>query len=195
MRGHKGCVHEGGTRVPFFVQWPGHIPNNTDMDHLTRHVDYFPTFAALAGAKTPSDLDGRNLVPWLENPQTPWTDRKTFFHIGRWGKEGIKNWCIGSCDPDDSKYKNFAVRTEQWQLHGPHELYDIRKDRGETTNVFDQYPEVAQKLLDAYGKWWDEVRPMMVNEEVPLSKEKPIRVLYNKQKKEKGIPDWKPPKI
>ena len=195
MKGHKGTVHEGGTREPLFIRWPGHFPADTEMTHLTRHIDFFPTFAALADAETPDDLDGRNLVPWLENPEAPWTDRITFFHIGRWGKAGVPRWGEGNCDPDKDKYRNFAVRTEQWRLHGPTELYDIQKDRGENNNVFKDHPEVAQKLLHSYETWWDKTRPLLINEDVELSKTKPFPERYEKQKKEKGIPDWVPPEI
>jgi len=30
------------------------------------------------------------------------------------------------------------------------------------------HPEVVSEMLKAYGKWWDEVRPMMINEDASL---------------------------
>ena len=75
------------------------------------------------------------------------------------------------------------------------QLYDIQTDPGEKNNVIKQHPEVARKMLAAYDKWWDEVRPLMVNENVPLAKEKPYHVAYRKQKQQTGIPDWTPPQI
>jgi hypothetical protein len=45
-------------------------------------------------------------------------------------------------------------------------------------------------MRKAYDKWWDEVLGEMVNEDVPYAKENPFRVLYLKQKAEKGIPSW-----
>jgi len=197
LKGRKGSTHEGGTRVPCFIRWPKHFPADTEMSHLTRHVDMFPTFAALAGAETPNNLDGRNLLPWLENPQAPWKDRVTFFHGGRWGKKGVVlSWCPDiSSNPEDFKTQGFAVRTDQWRLTGLRELYDIRADRGEKNNVFKEHPEVAQKLTHAYLKWWDQVQPrMLINENASLDVEK-YHVRYKKQQKEQGIPDWVPPAL
>ena len=45
-------------------------------------------------------------------------------------------------------------------------------------------------MREAYDKWWEEVRPLMVNEDVPLAKERPYWVNDNKQKESQGIPEW-----
>ncbi len=195
MTGRKGTVHEGGTRVPAFFRLPGKIAAGQDIDRLTRHVDIFPTFAEIAGFSAYGNVDGRSLLPLIENPGAEWNDRMTFFHLGRWGKKGVPGWDNGHCDPDKAKFENFAVRTEQWRLVGTDELYDIQNDPGENINVIKQHPEVAQQVLAAYDTWWDEVRPLMINEDVPLAKEHPFHVRYQKQLTENGIPDWVPQHI
>lgn len=198
MRGRKNTVHEGGTRVPLFVRLPGTTKPGVDIDRLTRHYDLFPTLAEFAGAKIPQkpDIDGRSLAPLIKNPKAQWEDRFTFFHKGRWGKKGTAGrWSRGNCDPDKAKYKNFAVRNEKWRLVGKNELYNVQKDPGEKHNVIEQHPDIADEMLDAYDKWWEEVRPLMVNEDAPLEKEHPFHVLYKKQKANRGIPEWKPPKV
>jgi arylsulfatase A-like enzyme len=192
MAGRKGTVHEGGTRVPAFFRLPGKLAAGRDIDRLTRHVDIFPTFADIAGADMGTDVDGRSLLSLLEDPQSAWEDRYECFHVGRWGKAGTPNWDRGHCDPDKAKYENFAVRNERWRLVGTEELYDIENDPGEKTNVIDQHPEIAKEMLDAYDRWWDEVRPLMVNEDVPLAADHPFHVLYEQQKQSTGIPDWEP---
>ncbi len=45
-----------------------------------------------------------------------------------------------------------------------------------------------------YDKWWEDTVPLMVNEDRPLAPEHPLAVRYEKQKAERGIPDWVPPK-
>jgi len=45
----------------------------------------------------------------------------------------------------------------------------------------------------AYDAWWKETRPMMVNEDVPMSPVRPFHELYKKQLETTGIPEWKPP--
>jgi arylsulfatase len=198
MRGGKGSVNEGGSRVPLFMRLPGRTRPGADVDRLTRHIDLFPTLAELTGAAIPEglDLDGRSLLPLIRNPKAEWPDRYTFFHNGRWGRKGgPARWEKGHCDPDQAKYETFAVRSERWRLVGKDALYDIENDPGEQNNVITEHPEVAEKMLSAYAAWWDEVRPLMENEDAPLDVEKPFIVQFDKQKKEKGISDWVPPEI
>ena len=197
MKGAKGTPHEGGSRVPLFLRLPGKIKSGVDIDRLARHYDLFPTLAEIAGATVPPnlDLDGRSLVPLLENPKATWPDRKTFFHVGRWAKAGApKPFGDGDSDPDHSKYKNFAVRNEKWRLVND-ELYDIEQDPGQQKNVAAEYPAVVRELRTAFDAWWDEVRPMMINEDASLDVPKPFRDQLEKQKKNGGIPDWVAPEL
>jgi len=198
MRGKKGSPNEGGSRVPLFMRLPGKVNPGIDVDRLTRHYDLFPTLAGIAGANIPGELnlDGRSLMPLIKNPKCEWKDRYTFFHRGRWKKKDAPGrWGQGNSDPDKAKYDGFAVRSEKWRLVGKDALYDIDSDPGEKKNVIDEYPEVARKMLEAYDAWWDEVRPLMINEEAPLDTGKPFTIQFEKQKKENGIPDWIPPQI
>jgi arylsulfatase len=195
MKGKKGSVHEGGTRVPLFMRWPGHIIADRDINTLTRHVDIFPTLSALAGVALPKDIDGYSLLPLLGNPDYKPSPRYTCFHAGRWAKPGINKWGNGGKNADDAKYKNFAVRSENWRLVGPKELYDLSKDHCEKNNVINKHPEVARKMLDYYEKWWSSVRPLMINENVPLAEKQPFPAAYKMQKETTGIPVWIPPDI
>lgn len=195
MKGKKGTLNEGGARVPLFLRLPGKIKAGVDVDRLTRHYDIFPTLAEFAGAKIPHRyaLDGRSLMPLIKDPKANWKDRYTFFHKGRWGKKNApKRHSRGNTNPDKAKHKDFAVRNEKWRLVGNSELYNIDADPGEQNNVATENPEVVQEMLKAYDKWWDQVRPMMVNEDATLDTGKPFIERYERQKKQKGIPLWKP---
>ena len=197
MKGKKGSVNEGGCRVPLFFRLPGKIKPGIDVNRLARHYDMFPTLAEYAGAKIPQgyDLDGRSLIPLIDNPKADWDDRFTFFHKGRWNKKGAPGqWGKGNTDPDKEKYRNFAVRSEKWRLVGTNELYNIKADPGEQNNLAQQNPEIVKNMLKAYEAWWDEVRPLMVNEDASLDTEKPFHVRFEKQKKEKGIGQWHNPR-
>ena len=92
--------------------------------------------------------------------------------------------------PSTSRERFIRVR-----LVNNSELYDIEKDPYESTNVIEKHPEVVAKLRKSYDKWWAETRPLMVNEDVPLAKEHPHAVRYEKQLKERGVPDWKSPRL
>jgi arylsulfatase len=182
MRSRKGSPYEGGTRVPAFFRWRGRTKAGADIDRLAGHIDIFPTLVELCRGTVPEKvkLDGRSLVPLLKDPKAEWPDRYLFVHRGRWDRGKVK----------EAKYSNCAVRSQRFRLVNNKELYDIENDPGEKSNVIDKYPAVVAAMRKAYDKWWQEVLGQMVNEDVPYAKENPFRVLYLKQKDEKGIPAW-----
>ena len=47
----------------------------------------------------------------------------------------------------------------------------------------------------AYKQFWKEARPLMVNEDVPMSKTRPFHVWFGEQMKKGGIPNWKTPEL
>jgi arylsulfatase A-like enzyme len=185
----KGSSHEGGTHVPAFWYWKDVLGEGVDISGLSAHIDFYKTFCELAGADLPQGIqkvDGRSLVPLLEDPTADWPDRELFIHVGRWDKGE---------DPNDSKYKKCGIRTQRWRLVNNKELYDISNDPFEKINVIDQHPEVVEQLRKAYDQWWVETLPLMVNEDNPYATEHPQEVRYEKQLKERGIPDWIAPKL
>ncbi len=184
MKGLKGSPDEGGVRVPFFVRWDKHWPSQ-DIDRIAGDIDIFPTLAAIAGAELPENqVEGRNLLPLVNDPSTAWEDRYLFTHVGRWetGQE-----------PNDFQWKNFSVRNQRFRFVNDKQLFDMQADPGQTTNVLDQHPEVASSMRKVYDEWWKVTRPMMVNEGAEMSATKPYHELYNKQLKDKGIPEWEAP--
>ena len=44
------------------------------------------------------------------------------------------------------------------------ELYDVQTDLSQKVNVIEQFPEIVEKMKQAYDKWWAETLPLMVNE-------------------------------
>ncbi|MEX2316636.1 MAG: arylsulfatase, partial [Pirellulales bacterium] len=173
MRAGKASPYQGGTRVPSFWRWPGRLAAGVDVKALTAHVDYFPTFVELAGAKIPAEvkLDGRSLLPLLADPQAAWPDRYVFVHLGRWPKGQAEEW----------KFQNCAVRNGRYRFVNNLELYDLESDPGETTNVIDGHPQVVAEMRNAYDAWWSEARRGMVNEDAVGPKINPMKALYWEQ--------------
>jgi arylsulfatase len=173
MRASKGSPYQGGTRVPAFWRWPGVLAAGADVDQLAAHIDLFPTFAELAGAKVPEGikLDGRSLVPLLTDPKADWPDRTLFTHVGRWptGKAAA------------AKYDKCSVRNSRFRLVNNAELYDLKADPGEQKNVIADHPEVVAGLRKAYDQWWAEVLPALENEHAVGPAVNPFKERYWKQ--------------
>ncbi|MGV3483139.1 MAG: arylsulfatase [Planctomycetaceae bacterium] len=182
MKGLKGSVDEGGVRVPFFVRWDGHIAPGRNVPHVVAHIDVFPTLAALAGADLPAgQVEGRSLLPLLSKADATWDERYLFDHTGRWPT---------GANPDDFKWKNFTVRSSQFRLVDGDKLFDMHADPGQTKNCIDQHAALADDMKQAYDKWWQATRPMMVNESAPMSPTRPYHEAFYKQQKAGGIPEW-----
>ncbi len=187
MKGLKGSADEGGVRVPFFVCWDGRIKPGRDVDRIAAHIDILPTLAALAGAHLPDgQVEGRNLLPLMEGMTANWPDRFLFAHKGRW-KTGE--------EPNQFKLQNFAVRNQRFRLVGNDALYDMVKDPSQTENLIEEHPKLVEEMRAAYETFWNETRPLMVNEDVPMSPTRPYHELYRKQMESTGIPDWKAPAL
>jgi arylsulfatase B len=129
FRGGKGQLFEGGIRVPFCLQWKGHIQPQT-FEHPVITLDILPTALAAAGAAAPSGLDGRNLLPHLTGRNNAPPHEALFWRYGR----------------------NIALRRGRYKLvrQGPPEdvfaLFDLASDPGETRDLSASEPGRAAEL-------------------------------------------------
>ncbi len=183
MRGQKGSAWLGGTRANSFWRWPGTLAP-ADCGVLSAHIDFFPTLAAIAGAKVPaavaqSQIEGRSLVPVLQNPAAELPDRYQFTHQGRWPK---------LADPNESKFRAAAVRNTRWAMVSENggrtpnwQLFDLSVDYGQKHNVIAQHPAVAKELAAAFDRWWSECLPLMVNEKAMGPAINPFQEIYYRQ--------------
>jgi arylsulfatase A-like enzyme len=147
FRGMKGDAWEGGHRVPFIVRWPGHVPAGTECDQTLGFVDVFATFAALLEVDVPDGAaeDSANMLPaYLGTPlYRPLRGSIVLHHSGSVIRRGP--WKLinhlgsgGFSEP----------RREEPQPNGPHgQLYNLADDPGETTNLWNEQPELVQQLL------------------------------------------------
>ena len=188
MRGFKGSIFEGGTRVPSFWRWPGKLQAGREINTIAAHIDVMPTILEIAGVKDTDrfGFDGVSLIPLLDSNESEWPDRFLFFHRGRWPKDS---------DHQDFKHRFCAVRNQKYRLCNHSMLYDIENDPGETNDLAKEYPQMVADMRAAYDQWWDGIQPYLVNDDVPLSKTKPFHQLYEKQMKNGGITEWVAPNL
>ena len=189
MKGRKNSPFEGGNHVPFFCYWKGVLTEGLDIDELTVHLDLYPTFAELAGVKLPEDmkaLEGRSLLPLLENQNVKWEERNVFVHCGRW-KAGSM---------EDQKYDKFAVRNQKWRYVNNEFLFDIENDPFEKKNIITQQVKLADYFKESFDTWWNDAVPLLVNENLPRvnPEDYPLVKRYYEQLEKEGIADWSPKK-
>ena len=129
LRGGKGSTFEGGMRVPTIAWWPTKIPAGTATDEILSTMDILPTLTNLAGGKTPTDrkLDGNDIWPILAGSKDATSQYEAFYYF-----RGLNLQCVRSGD---------------WKLHLANgELYNLKDDISEASNVAKDHPEVVAKL-------------------------------------------------
>ena len=132
LRGALRDMYEGGMRVPLIAHWPDHVPAGQTSDYVGSSVDFMATFAELSGACA-RKTDGISIVPTLlGNEQRKQHEYLYWEFYERGSAQGVR-W-------GDWK----AVRKPM--ITGPVELYDLRKDPGETTDVSAKHPKIAARM-------------------------------------------------
>lgn len=149
LRGRKRSLYEGGIRVPFIAKWTGKIPENEfDFDSVLSAVDLLPTFCSLAGVKLDKDLclDGEDISAALF--------QKTYHRK----KPIMWEWLPANRDSDSKECPVHAIRKDDFMLlKNPDnkriELYNIKKDWSQLSNVAKNYPEVVKELSNQLELW------------------------------------------
>ncbi|MDC1106697.1 sulfatase-like hydrolase/transferase [Prolixibacteraceae bacterium] len=137
LRGRKRSLYCGGVGVPAFVVWPGVANAGERTGYISSTLDYLPTLVDGLGLAKVDDrpIDGTSLVPMLigESSERPTPLPFMFTQKGA------------------VIYKGLKFLTAKGELK---EVYDLRNDRLETTNIYDKHSEEVEEMK-TYLKAWD----------------------------------------
>jgi arylsulfatase A-like enzyme len=145
LRSGKGSLYEGGIRVPLLVRWPGVTPAGAECDAPVILMDLFHTLrAAAAPAPTPvTNADGLDLAPLLKDPTSKLARDALYFHYPHYY---------------ETTTPVSAVRAGDWKLleyleDNRIELFNLRDDPGERTDLAAKMPEKAAELGTLLHTW------------------------------------------
>ena len=144
-RGMKRDAWEGGHRVPFIARWPGRIPPGQVSDQMTNTTDIFATLASVVGYRLPDDVatDSFDMLPAMLGTQDktksirPHLLTQSFrgeFQIRQGNWKYLDHPGSGGNNYNGSLLKNYAL--PETAPDAPGQLYDLKKDAGETTNLY-----------------------------------------------------------
>ena len=158
LRGMKSHVHEGGIRSPFFAHWPARLQAGTISDRIGAHIDLLPTFLEAAGVAVPEGLrlDGKSLLPLLENRADSWEDRTLFLQVHR-GDAPIRYHHMAAVGQTYKLVHPTGFGRETMPDDVPFELYNLETDPGESQDLITSHPEEKDRLMKAYEAWFDDV--------------------------------------
>ena len=141
--GGKGKPTEGGQRVPCVMWWPGTIPAGTVCGEVASAMDFYVTFAAIAGAKLPDDrvIDGKDIRPLMTaqaGAVSPYAECGFFY--------------------DSQNFK--PVRRGKWKysdVWGSDRLHDLSTPEHEKRNLAKDHPELVADLKALSEAKWKEI--------------------------------------
>lgn len=138
LRGGKFSYYEGGVRVPCILRWKGTIPAGVTSDAIIASIDLFPTIMHYAGCRSfRQKIDGVDISSFLENPSLRLRDEYVYVKGGE--VHGIRkgDW-VYLPKTGNSKFKEGDVP----------ELFNLKRDIGETNNLHLEYPEKVKELQE-----------------------------------------------
>jgi arylsulfatase A-like enzyme len=145
FRRYKHFTHEGGISAPLIAHWPAGIPKGREgqLERQQGHlIDIMATALDVSGAKYPSTLHGKPIIPFEGTSLAP------AFSGGKLARKGPIFFMHEN---------NLAVRSEKWKLvsrsPGPWELFDMELDRTEMRNLAAERPDLVAELAGQYDAW------------------------------------------
>jgi N-acetylgalactosamine-6-sulfatase len=149
LRGRKRSLYDGGVRTPLIVRWPGHVSSGRiDTESVVSAVDFFPTLCEISGAPLPYEYegDGEDVSDILRGQSR--ARRKPLM----W------EWRYRVFGHPFNRSPMLAIRDDQWKLlmnpdRSRIELYNMRSDPREMTNVAPHHAELVERLSKAVIAW------------------------------------------
>jgi choline-sulfatase len=131
-RTHGVFVYDVTMRVPWFI-WTGTHRTARPFDGLARLIDLAPTALDILGIPAPTSFEGRSLLPAVNGRAEP----PASAYLEAMDANLTRNWApLTAIVASGAKFIDLPVP----------ELYDLRADSRETTNVFARDAERARTL-------------------------------------------------
>lgn len=151
LRGGKTWLYEGGIREPLVMRWPGAIKAGTVTEVPVCSVDFYPTFVEIAHAPAPQAqlMDGVSILPLIRKGTPP--GRRDLFWYYPSPTAGWKKRMCAAVREGDYKLLHFFA-------DGHTELYNLKDDPHEKTNLAFRMPEKAKALENKLETWQKSVK-------------------------------------
>jgi len=167
LRAGKGSYFEGGIRVPTAIIWKGKVPAGKQSDLPITNLDFYPTLLQLAGVTIAPKLDGKSLLDYLltQKDESVLAERALYWYFPIYLEGGNKE----TNDPIFRTRPGEVIRKGDWKLHHYFEdnslqLYNLKNDIGEKSNVAKDYPEITKDLLDLLTQRRKETKAPIVDQ-------------------------------
>ncbi|MEL6922608.1 MAG: arylsulfatase [Bacteroidota bacterium] len=161
FRGHKADIYEGGHHVPFAARWPAMVPAGQRSEQTICLTDFLRTCAAITRSKLPPNAaeDSYDLLPLLRGEANEEPLREATVHHSVNGSFAIRqgDWKLIFCPGSGGWSYPRPEQTKELDLPAV-QLYNLKKDIGETENLAEAHPEKVAQLTQLMQRYVDEGR-------------------------------------
>lgn len=165
LREAKATTFNGGVHVPCLFYWKGQIASATVCNELMSNIDMLPTLIDLAGARKPKlPIDGLSMVPLLKGKCHEAIRKSLCLYFHKNSLEAITDGNFKLIFPH--KAVTYATNVPgndgrpgdigEQEIKAC-ELYDLRRDPGERTNVISQHPTIVKALMIEADRYREEL--------------------------------------
>ncbi|HEY0828660.1 MAG TPA: sulfatase [Bacilli bacterium] len=136
-------LYDATVHIPCIMRWPGRIPAGSRIKGQVQHTDLMPTLLEALNMPIPQEVQGKSLWPLIRGEKT----------------EAHETVFLSECAWQASR----GLRTEQWKyIHtydpgcftrAPRELYNLRSDPEEKTNLAEIHPQLSSQFEDQLQNW------------------------------------------
>lgn len=149
LRGMKGDAYEAGHRMPFIVRWPGVVAPESVTDQTVSFTDLLVTFADITGTELPEDAgeDSFSLLPVLTGDQPEDESiRPPVVSVSARGVRAIQDgqWKLIEALGSGGFTRPAHIEAGPGDPEG--QLYNLVEDPAETNNLWQEHPDVAERL-------------------------------------------------
>ena len=160
-RGHKADLFDGGHRIPCILRWPGGAKPH-EVKQTVCLTDFYATFAAINGYKL-MDSEGEdsyNLLPAIVSETEIDPIREATVHHSIDGQFTIRQgeWKLLLSASSGGWSAPTPTDTLALDSLPPVQLYNMKEDPSETTNVEAEHPEIVSSLRALMAKYVKEGR-------------------------------------
>ncbi len=138
LRGIKRDLYDGGIRVPLIARWPGRIAAGASTDQVGYFGDMMATWAQLAGAKPPADIQSISLVPTLLGKKGQ-AEREYLYW--EFYERGFNQALLL-----DGRWKAIRLKSAT----APIQIHDLKNDLAEQTDVAPQHADLVTRARDLF---------------------------------------------
>ena len=144
LRAGKGWIYEGGIREPMIIRAPGITRMGSVSSDPVTSTDFYPTILELAGLplRPEQHVDGVSLLPLLKGETRQ--RGPMFWHYPHYGNQG---------GAPSAAVREGGWKLIQWYEDARLELYNLKSDLGETTDLAEKHPDKVKALHARLLAW------------------------------------------